>query len=34
VLDAEAGLWRGEACTSSLYAWGAATFVLVTLVKQ
>jgi hypothetical protein len=34
VLDAEAGLWRGEACTSSLYAWGAATFVLVTLVVK
>jgi hypothetical protein len=34
VLDVEAGLWRGEACTSSLYAWGAATFVLVTLVVK
>ena len=34
VLDAEAGLWRGHSCTSSLYAWGAATFVLVTLAVK
>ena len=34
LLDAQAGLWRGEACTSSRYAWGTATFVLVTLTKE
>lgn len=31
LLDAQAGLWRGEACTSSRYEWGASIFVLVTL---
>ena len=34
VLDSKSGTWRGEACTSSSYTWGAVTFVLVTLVSR
>jgi hypothetical protein len=30
-LDVGAGTWRGEPCTSSAYAWGGVTFVLVKL---